>query len=501
MRVRRVGPAVRRSAARQHAARGAAAAALAFPVLAAWAGAAPLAAQQGGSCEVIEMREFNQVRRSTPQAPDLTFLRGPVLLHCTGGVTIRADSAVIMEWLARGSEMNLIGSARYGDALKTLDADRINYRSQEAVLDAQGNVVFTDRATGSVILGESMTYLRPAPGRPRSLALIQGRPRARMYPRPPAGAAPQVDREPVHVVSDRMVVEGDTAFRAEGRVELQRLDMRGWADEAVFDEGQDRMELRRNARLETDEYQLFGNRIRADMAGDHLRELLAEQDAALLGQELRLYAPELRMFFADGEVERLVARSGAAAGSAPQAGQAGEAGERGVARPTAIAEGYRMIADSIDARAPAQRLETIFAAGEAYVETSVDSIRPEVPELLRRDWARGDTIIGHFAEAPQAAPGAGENPGSGRVLRQLVTIGSEGNRARSLVRMREEEGASAEAAGAYYLIARRITVDFEGGEVAALDAEGPVRGVHIQPDGAQTPAQPPRSAQAGRSRR
>jgi lipopolysaccharide export system protein LptA len=499
MRARQHDQAARRLAARQHPAPGVAATALA---LAAWAVAAPLPAQQGGSCEVVEMREFNQVRRSTPQAPDLTFLRGPVLLHCSGGVTIRADSAVIMEWLARGSEMNLIGSARYGDALKTLDADRINYRSQEAVLDAQGNVVFTDRATGSVILGESMTYLRPAPGRPRSLALIQGRPRARMYPRPPAGAAPQVDREPVRVVSDRMVVEGDTAFRAEGRVELQRLAMRGWADEAVFDEGQDRMELRRNARLETDEYQLFGNRIRADMAGDQLRELLAEQDAALLGQELRLYAPELRMFFADGEIERLVARgagAGTAAGSVAQAEQAGQA-ERAVARPTAIAEGYRMIADSIDARAPAQRLETIFAAGDAYVETNADSIRPDVPELLRRDWARGDTIIGHFAEAPQAA-GAGENPASGRELQQLVTIGSEGNRARSLVRMREEEGASAEAGGAYYLIARRITVDFEGGEVAALDAEGPVRGVHIQPDGAQTPGPPPRSARAERSRR
>ena len=72
----------------------------------------------------------------------------------------------------------------------------------------------------------------------------------------------------------------------------------------------------------------------------------------------------------------------------------------------------------------------------------------------------------------EVAPAAAE-----RVLERLIAVAESG--AQSLHRIQQED-ADGEAS-VNYLIAKRITVQLQAGEVHQVDAVGDVRGVHLQP--------------------
>lgn len=352
----------------------------------------------------------------------------------------------------------------------------------------------------------------------------------------------------------------------------------------------------------------------------------------LLAEQLRLEARELRIFFEEGQMNRLVAWSGqvrdavvgggarpagagvvpgdsatrtepgdrvaagpvrdsvagggarrAGAGVAPRdSATRGEPGDRIAAglvrdsaadamgndlRARALASGFRLISDSIDVRAPGQRVERVIAVGKAYGERTVDTLMADLPEVASHDWLRGDTIIGYLrtdtiAPAPidtavqRATETAGQpgtmiaasaandsaalatndpavramndtiapqdpsgtvSPGDSIVVRQvlerIVALGGEG-KARSVYRLPEQDSAGAGRADSVqateeegevavgraqedsvarqqgrgidrpainYLVAERITLFLEQGQVHTVEAEGPIDGYHLQP--------------------
>jgi redox-sensing transcriptional repressor len=139
-----------------------------------------------------------------------------------------------------------------------------------------------------------------------------------------------------------------------------------------------------------------------------------------------------------------------------------------------------VIADSIQADAPLGVVERLTAVGRAYGTRAADSLSADLPELIRTDWLRGDTIVGTFLQvegAVAAADSIAEEGDTARTeLETLTAIGS----ARSLYRMdssNDENGAQA----VNYLVATRIALRFEGGEVASVETVGPVEGVHLEP--------------------
>jgi hypothetical protein len=171
------------------------------------------------------------------------------------------------------------------------------------------------------------------------------------------------------------------------------------------------------------------------------------------------------------------------------AGQSDDAAEK-PAQPVIISRDFQLSADSIDALAPAQQLEVVIAVGDAYGVRAPDSLDTGLPEAIARDWLAGDTITGYFAreEAPAAhdtvsSDSVGpEEPKARTVLERLVAVGEEG-RAWSLYRIREK-GREAEPPSANYLVANRIVLVMRDGEVSDVEADGPIEGMHLQPEGA-----------------
>ncbi|MGH7482112.1 MAG: hypothetical protein ACRELV_08145, partial [Longimicrobiales bacterium] len=343
---------------------------------------------------------------------DFLFISGRFRLDCSGGVVLRADSAVNIQ---SREEIFLIGNVSFQDTIKALEADWVHYRSAERYLEGRGNVLVTDVGTGSTVRGQTLQYWRGGgPEGAETRVLIRGgRPHAVLYAADEAGSRPRPDvpepgvdtltvpgpvqpaadsaAPPTEVDADVIELLGEDRFRASGNVEIVRGDLLAFGDRAEFDESTNRMELAADARIDGEAYDLTGERIEAVLteSGD-VERVVALERADLVSEEVRVQGPELRIFFDDGDPSRLIAL-----------------GSRRVASPdsafiepvraSATSETFQLLADSIDALAHDQRLDSLHAVGHAYSEQIQDSLRTDLPELARTDWARGDTIRAYFA--------------------------------------------------------------------------------------------------------
>lgn len=463
---------------------------------------------QGHDCELLPgAREASRTIRG---GEEMLYISGPARFICPGEVILQADSAV---GNAGRGEFELLGNVFYQDSVKVLTADWALYLRAEARLQARGDVVLTDRKSDSRIEGPELEYLQATESRPETETIVQGRPHAIFrQQRAPAGstsdslavggvqgtvqggapsdAPADSAAQPLEVDADLMRIFGESRFVALGRVEMKRGETRGSAREGEFDQVANTMFLTGSARLEGEGYILSGDRIEATLEGDELHEVTAKRDATLEAEDLDLQAPELRIFFADGEVERLVALGGAAQNDTAAAP---------AARPVVTSRDLRLTADSIDALAPGQKIERLIAVGAAYAVRAPDSLDIGLPEAIAYDWVVGDTITGYFAQmegpakeealdrdgglVPEPAPDSAA-PKPRATLERLVAVG-EGGGARSLYRIREKVHEH-EPPSANYLVANRIVLLLREGEVREVEADGPIEGMHLQPAGAAT---------------
>jgi lipopolysaccharide export system protein LptA len=380
------------------------------------------------------------------------YISGPSRFRCTGGIEIRSDSAVLNR---AAGELRLIGRAHYLDPEKSLAGDWMTYMGREGRVLARGNVVLTDIRDGSVVTGSELEHLREGAGRTESVTTIFGRPRAILQPR--SGAAQPDTAPPFEVVADRLLLRGESSFRGEGSVEVVRGGTRGFGRSAEYRRLEDHLVLEGAARVEGEEFQLFGERIEGFLQEETLREVVAEREASLLARELRVDAPYIRIFMTAGNFERLVAR-----GTAP-------------VQARATTEDFRLVADSVDARADGELLSLIVAIGDAYGERLLEAADAALPALIARDWLRGDTITGHFVEVEPVEPGARRES----VLDRLVSRAGA-DPASSMYRLRDDESPDGPPQ-VNYLLASSITLFMREGEIREVKADGPIRGVHLQP--------------------
>ncbi len=211
------------------------------------------------------------------------------------------------------------------------------------------------------------------------------------------------------------------------------------------------------------------------MAGDRIDRLDATGKARLTSDRATLDAPAIRIFFDDGAVERLIAL-GAARAPKDAVGDSVQA--------RASAEGMRLVADSIDAlSAGGQRIDSLYAVGQAYAEQPADTVQADLPAIAASDWARGDTIRAYFEAPPDsaAAPPPGDTAAARAVLKRLVVVGQSGAPAQTVYRARESGRPATERPSINYMVASSITIELHAGEVSGIDATGPVHGVHLQP--------------------
>jgi hypothetical protein len=278
------------------------------------------ASAQVGTCQLIE-NEYSERRIEGGFA--VIFIQGPLLVRCDGGAEIRSAVGTLYE---ASREIHLSGNVSFRDPERRLTSLQATYSSVTGQLYATGNVVFTDLTEGMTLSGPELEYYRAMPGRPEPQAIATQRPHLTLQPRGRAGAPPPEDAEPIEIDADRMTMFGNDHFTAIGRVEIRRSDFEAFSNEARVDQVNEHMELRGNARIEAEQFDLTGEQIDIATPGDQLERIVAQRDAVLAGEDLRIDAAELHLFFADDQLQRMVARQ---LGEGGGGGGGGGGGPRG----------------------------------------------------------------------------------------------------------------------------------------------------------------------------
>jgi lipopolysaccharide export system protein LptA len=322
---------------------------------------------------------------------------------------------------------------------------------------------------------------------------------------------------PYEIDARRMFLEGQRYFRATGAVNIRRDSLRARADSVEYDESGGTLFLAREAHLETEEFQIDADTIHLDIPGDDVREVTARREAVLDGEDLLMLAPTIRLFLEEGALERLVAvrdtvvgsmapdsvsDEGVAAGPLhPAARSVGL--ERFPLRPYTFAEDFLLWADSVEVLAPGEILDRVKAVGTARGETLArDTLNtPDTPDLIRRDWLEGDTVLAIFAPVPdsvrRAEREAGDTTGARYRLDRLVARSG----ARSLYRLAPSDSTLAEGEegddrlAVHYVTGAEITILMEEGEVDRMEVVGPTKGLHLEPVARRAP--PPDTSAGG----
>jgi lipopolysaccharide export system protein LptA len=468
-----------------------------------------------GQCNILENR---RIERRIEAGVPMIYVTGPFLIRCPGGEELRALEGTVNEWTR---EILLTGNVFFQDPTRTLTAQEATYWANLGRLYATGNVVFTDRQEGSTIRGPELEYFRAMEGRPEPQVNAGQRPHLTLQPREASESA-----EPLEIDADRLSIIGQNDLSAYGNVIIRRSDLDATAGEAHYDGGAEVLDLQQNARIRSEEFDLTGETVRARMPDGGLEHVIARTDAALVGEELRVTAPELQLFISGELLQRAVARTGVD----PQGNRTGRA--------IATARAFRLEGDSIDALTPGQRVDQVIAIGRARGESidttrsdagpaPADSLAALVPAdvdtiaatdtvtsrsagvlaAIDRDWIVGDTIIGYFEyptaprdtaaiEDPAATedlPAVGDDEQPDAELRRLVARGM----AQSLYRTEPEAGSQSDRRGINYLAGETIELTFEEGELQVARVDGLRRGLYLDPLPTARDATTPEPTSAG----
>lgn len=373
-----------------------------------------------------------------------SYFGGGVVGRCRRqDITIIADSAETYE---QSQLYFLIGNVRYREVRLSLDADRLSYFRAEERLLAEGNVRTVMRDS-STMVGSRAEYFRAVAGiRDGSRIIATARPTLTMFDRDSLGA---VRGEPVTLIADNIVGEGDSLFTAWGRVELDRSDLLARGDSLSLDNARQASRLMKGPFIESkgdDPFTLRGRVI--DLYGQTraVERVVAKDSGVAVNKDLTLASDTIDLRVRDNKLQRAFAFG---AGGA-----------------SAVTHERTILADSLDVWIPDQRIRELHAVRNAYAETDPDTAKVISPQ---RDWLRGDTIVARFDTA--AAGDTASRP----ALQALVASGD----ASSFYQVPNSEGVR-ESPGVNYVRGRQIVVDFKEREVQTVTVLDQASGVYLE---------------------
>jgi lipopolysaccharide export system protein LptA len=386
------------------------------------------------------------------------FQGGGVTYHCEGqGNTLIADSA---EYYGDQRVLYLIGNVHYTEPRARVDSDRMTYYQVEDRLRAEGRVNVRTN-TGTTIRGPVIDYYRETTARPQPRTVATGRPNMSVAQRSASGA----QQEPVDVVANTLVAEGDNLVYASGNVIVTRPDLISKSDSAFLDGQREFARLMRTPSVESRKgrkFTLTGGVIDLFSRNRNLERVLATPSGHVLSEDLELVADSVDLRIRENQLQRVMAW-----------------GRKSRAR--AISPDRDVVADSIDAQMPNQRLREVRAIGDAYANSIPDTSRLISTE---RDWMRGETVIAEFDSIPAA------DTTSKPQAKRIVATGE----ASSFYQL-AGAGNTRAAPNLNYVRGRVITVTFADKTVSHVEVEDQASGVYLEPSTEGAPASvPPRGS-------
>lgn len=241
---------------------------------------------------------------------------------------------------------------------------------------------------------------------------------------------------PYEVEAPRIMIDGRRFFRAGGGVVVTRDSLRAVGDSLDYDQEVGAMLILGEASVENSGFRLKGLSVAVTPTDGLDEEILAREEAELIGDDVLMTAPAIRLFLEDGMVGRLVAlptvparrddgaeafdttgltpgdaerlRAMAEAAAAEEAAEDSLNAPDSLPRPYVIAADFYLTGDSIEVLSPGQLLDVVTAVGAARADAmGQDSlVRHDLPEIARNDWIEGETIIAQFASGDSAADSA-----------------------------------------------------------------------------------------------
>jgi hypothetical protein len=202
-------------------------------------------------------------------------------------------------------------------------------------------------------------------------------------------------------------------------------------------------------------FTLTGGLIDVYSRNRQLERVVATPNGHALSQDLELVADTVDLRIQNNQLQRVMAW--------------------GKGRSRAVSPEREIVADSIDAIMPGQRVREVRALRNAYAESNPDS----GVVSTQRDWMRGDTIVAHFDSL------VGTDTASRPRVREIVAEGS----ARSFYQMKNSKGPETQPT-VNYVRGRIIDILFEDRKVATVTVTDQATGVMIEPAAEASAAKP-----------
>jgi len=325
----------------------------------------------------------------------------------------------------------------------------MTYYQIEDRIRAEGNVNVRTQ-TGTTIRGPVMDYYRATTARPLARTIATGRPRMLIAQRQTGTQPP----EPVDVIANTLVSEGDNLVYASGNVEVTRPDLIAKSDSAFLDGQREFARLMRTPSVQSRKgtpFTLTGGVIDLYSRTRNLERVVATPSGHVLSQDLELAADSVDLRVNANQLQRVIAW-----------------GRK--TRATALSPERRVLADSIDAIMPGQRLREVRAIGDAFANSVPDTMRIVSTE---RDWMRGDTIVAEFDSIA---------PGDTTTKPQAKRIVANGT-ASSFYQL-AGSGPGRVVPNINYVRGRIITVYFANQTVDKVDVIDQASGVYLEPSSA-----------------
>lgn len=391
------------------------------------------------------------------QNQNIVYVGGGSVARCEGvNNRLTSDSA---EYYQAAGLLVLIGNVVYDEPARAhMTAFRSTYYLREERIVADSNVVVT-LPSGTTMTGPNAEYLRPVPpirtssrltatGRP-TIHLVGGAQQDTRSGAPPASTRP--DTSTTVIIANTVIDEADSIVYASGQVDITRTDVVANSDSAVFEQESETAHLLRNARIRGTHgrpFTLTGQIVDLYTRDRQLSRVFARPDAQIVSDSLTLTSDTVDLRLTDGLANRAFAW--------------------GPKRATAVSPDRDLIADSIAAYLPQQRVREIHALRKAVARSVPDTARIHSTE---RDVLRGDTIVARFDTLAAARDTTKTPP-----VRQLVAVGN----ASAFNQLASREGREGRPA-LNYVRGRRITVDLDSGQVREVTVVGRSDGVYLEP--------------------